>query len=313
MSRRRTFTVLSLVVGATLVAPACGIGDKQSYADRIHLSREKAVDAKVGSGTLTFELAPDPDNPAPIPGGDDEGAAALLAGGSQTMTMSFKVDFDFTKRLAQLTAAEAEGEPTVATVFSGETIFVRRANLRPTERRHWAKLDFTALPDDEPRPLAEELDGPQAVIAAANTLNPIYFVDLALGALAGSIEPVGTEDVAGVSTTKYESNMSIDRVFNELDLEDTELEARLLMVRLLLNRPVDVVPAQFWVDDDGLLRKARFEFSQRIDRDENNDLVITLELPTYGGEIGITTPASDETVEVERYGRMVRAATPRQS
>jgi hypothetical protein len=337
---RRPMAAIAIAIAVAVASAACGIGDKQGYADRIHGARAKAIAAKTGTGTLTFEITPDPDNPRPaadaasggVGGGVGEGGtqpgaagsplgAPLGAGGLMAGKLAFDVEFDFAKNAAQLklnppaaadgaAPAPAAGEVAASTIFSRETIFVRRLNLRPTEKRTWAKLDFTALPDDEPRPAASDLEGPAAAIAAANTINPTFFVDLALGALAGSIKPQGREDVAGVSATKYEANISIDRVFTELDPDDTKLEAQRLMLRLLLNQPTDVRPAEFWVDDEGLLRKARFEFSQRVDRDESNDVVVTLELPTYGAPIAIASPANDQTVEVERYGRMVRAATP---
>jgi len=314
----RPIVVAALLL--TIAVGACGLGDKQRYADRIHGSRAKAVAAKTATGTLTFEITPDPDNPE-----TNLGAGALGQGGQGGQRgggkLTFDVEFDFAASAAQLkphlpAPADPASQPAsaqdmpVTTIFSGETIFVRRLNLRPTEKRAWAKLDFTALPDDEPRPAQSELEGVLSVIAAANTINPTFFVDLSVGALAGSIEPQGREDVGGVSATKYEANISVDRVFTELDPDDEQLEARQLMLRLLLARSTDVRPAQFWVDDEGLLRKARFEFSQRIDRDENNDMVVTLELPTYGAPVTITSPANDQTVQVERYGRLVRAATP---
>jgi hypothetical protein len=335
MINMRKFTSVATIAALALGAGACGLGDKQEHAERIHSARAKAIDSKMAAGTLTYQLTPDPDNPSPVGEGQGGGAAAeLMAQAGAPRSIAFDVAFDFAGRRAQLTAATPAGataEPapdaaalteaavqatmpsTISSVFSGNTIFVRRANLRPTEKRVWAKLDYTRLPDDEDRPLPNELEGTRGVLAAANSINPIYIVDLALGALAGSVEVVGTETVAGVTTTKYESNISVDRVFTELDLNDTELEARTLMLRLLLGRAADVRPAQFWVDDEGLLRKAVFEFSQRVDRNENNDLLITLEIPTYGGQVEIPSPATEETIEVERYGRMVRASSPRES
>jgi hypothetical protein len=331
MTRRRSVLVLALAAAAMLATTACGLGDKQSYAERIHGSQQKAVKAKTASGTLTFEITPDPDNPKLAPEGAEGGAGAgaagaggggaaaalagaggggveaLLGGGSKKA--QFAIDLDFAHRAAQLKPAAAEAE--VSTIFTGERIFVRRLNLRPTEKRIWAKLDFTKLPDDEPRPTRSDLEGDALAIAAANSINPTFFVDLALGALTGSIKPMGQEDVAGVKTSKYESNVSIDRVFTELDPGDTALEARRLMLRLLLNRSTDVGKGEYWVDDEGLLRRARFKFSQRVDRDENNDVVVTMDLTSYGAPVAIASPSADQTVQVERFGRMVRAAVPR--
>lgn len=345
--RRRTACSL---VAASLAVAACGLGTKQDQAEQIHATVAKAVTAKWGQGVVTYTFTPDPDSLPNLPEGAAD--AALGAAAARAMlapsTLAVLVDFDFAAgdalvRAVPTTAAAPSpeaaaaveagivpepapapeaGPPEPRTIFKSDTIFVKRSKLREGERRAWAKLDFRDLPSDEVRPDAEDLEPQEVLLAATNTLNPAYLVPLAGGALAGSVKIVGTEvlELSGpdgvpvpVSTTRYDANTSIDRALTALDLEDEALETRQLVMRLLLGRVPDVRPATFWLDDGGRLRQARFEFAQFLSRRNQPRLEITVAVNHYGGPVEVPAPTADETVQVERYGRMLRAALPRPS
>lgn len=207
-------------------------------------------------------------------------------------------------------AAAVPAAPTEPnTLFHGNTTYVRRTNVRPTERRLWAKLDFARLDDDERPPAVDETPGPSIAVAAANSINPLYLLELTEGVLAGSIERKGEETVNGTTAARYDANVSIDKALADLDLDDDELEIRQLMFRLLRVRD-DVRPASFWVDGEGKLRRARFELRQRIDRNDTNDLTITIDLSAIEPQGEVATPDAEETVVVERFGRLIRSSLP---
>ena len=71
-------------------------------------------------------------------------------------------------------------------------------------------------------------------------------------------------------------------------------------------------PAEYWLDGDGLLRKATFHFEQRLQPRVHNDVVVTVDVPQYGNPVEVAPPTKDETVRVDRYGRFIRASLPRQ-
>ena len=290
-----------------VVAGGCGLGDRQDRAERIRGARATAVQEETASGVLTLELSRDPDMAAAVPAGSD--AAEMLAAVPMSATLAVHVDIDFAAQRARVVPANVPDAG--GSVFDRTTLFVRRSNLRPSEKRVWAKLDFEGLPEDEPRFHPPEDDLNSELIAAATAINPAHVVDLAVGALAGSVTQLGREDLDGVMTTKYEANVSIDRALTELDLDDAHRATRELMLRLLLGLNEDVRPGQFWIDDDGRLRKARLELRQRVSRNESNDLVLTLTLPAYGAAVDIPSPTSEEIVEVGEFGRIVRAALPK--
>lgn len=356
MSRRRS-SLLLLVVA--LVVPACGLGDKQAHAEKIHSAVSETRQAKTGRGLVAYTLTPDPDGgraAAASALGPDPALEAARAAALAPVTLSVEVDFDFSAREALLlaaappppepqeeaaaveavspdaaaasdetqvdeptTPAAAPGEPTA--IFKSDTIFVKRTKLRQGERRTWAKLDYRALPDDEQRPPGDEYAGVPALIAAANTLNPTFLIELAGGVLAGSVKVLGPETLelkgrdgtpTSVASTRYDANVSVDRALTELDLSEEVRATRELQMRLLLGSyPGDLVrPASFWLDAEGRLRQATFEFSQFVSRNESRKLDITLTLAEYGAPVTIAAPVDDETVQVERYGRMIRAGLP---
>ena len=302
----------------------CGLGDRADQAKRIHDTKARAVARGTAVGVLTLTVTPERKGPATA----EEGIAALTGAGGATgpAEMAGNVELQLAEHLAKIALPSGAAATVVVegaapdaapaapasseTVFRGGTILVKRTNLRPTERRTWAKLDLRDLPDNEPRLPKDQLEGATAARTALNSLHPEHVLDLTGGALAGSVRVVGREDVGGVPTTRYKANVSVDRAIEQLDLGEEELEARRLVLRLLLGSNVDVEPGEFWIDDEGLLRRSRITFTQRINRTESNELEIVLELSQYGTEVAIPSPTEDETVEVERYGRLMRASLP---
>jgi hypothetical protein len=347
LASRRPLALSALLLAAG-AAGACGVGDKQQRATVITSAPAKAVAAGSGAGTITIEAKPKSSTSAVQSRTPAAGALAGLAAAGQTVTVP--VRFDFAKGRADIVlalpakapepepepatpapgaAVPAEGEATPPTtllaepaapvdpnastaMFQGDTAFVKRVNRRPAERRVWARLDFGGLPSDERAPDQSDLSAADRLSSFANTINPKYLLDLAEGTLAGSVELVGTEPVAGVSTRHYRANMSIDKATTELDLSDDQVETFQHVFQLVGVRG-DVHKAEYWVDDEGRLRRSRFSFEQRLLPRIHNIVTVTLELAQYGEPVDVVAPTKDETVRVDRYGRFVRAALPRNS
>lgn len=195
-------------------------------------------------------------------------------------------------------------------IFDDYTVYAKRAGLRGTERRVWARLDYRQLPDDESTPDVDEESVEQFrqffMMAPTVTLNPRFLFDLVQGTLAGSVNRLGPETVAGVRTVKYEVNISREKVGRELDLDEDETETREQIFRLL-GITSDLHRAQYWLDDDGLLRRVRYEFNRPLRRDESFTYNVSLELDDYGSKLSAERPHNDVAVGVQRYGRLLRA------
>ena len=301
-------TVFALALGLA-AGTACGIGDKQDLADKIHGSRRAVAEASPAVGTLHLELE------IATEAASDAAALAAAAGagapslaGPPTLTLQISLD-GATRR-----ARAALDDPAVerAALFDDTEVFVRRQNARPTERRTWARLDLASLVETERPITADELEPAQILAAVGATLNPVYLLDLVEGALAGSVERRASEPAGGVDAIRYAANISFDKALTELDFDDDEREVRMRLFHLLGARQ-DVVPASIWIDAEGRLRKLRVELDQRVDRRRSNTLVATLELHGFGGEVALEHPAGEATVTYERFGRLVRSALPVQA
>lgn len=292
-----------------LTTTACGIGDKQQEADRIHASRQAVAEAGPAGGLLTYELR---QNAAQT--SEDDRAAQLAAitgaggvpGGN---TVAVPVVLDGRSRRARVSFPTTEGAVERTTTFDDTKLFARRQNARATERRTWAALDLDRIIENEPPLALREMTPPTVLNAVASTINPVYLLELVEGTLAGSVERRGTETVAEEPLARYEANISFDKALTELDFDDEEREVRLRLFRLL-RATKDVVPAQIWLDGTGRLRRLELELEQQVDRQRRLDLLVTLELSTFGDATPLDLPPDEAIVTYERFGRLVRAAQP---
>jgi hypothetical protein len=310
--RARGRRIIGVALGAILAASAagCGIGAKQQEADRIHASRQKVAEHSPATGTVTYELEVSRSAMADLEP-DERAQLAAAIGGAATgkPTIAIQVGLDGGGRRARASLAAPEGSLERTTVFADNEILVRRQNARSTERRTWAKLDIERIVENE-RPLdLREMTPANVLAAVASTVNPVFLVELTEGALAGSVERKGPDTVAGVAVTRYDANISFDKAMTELDFDDEEREVRLRLFRLL-GASKDVVPARFWLDDEGRLRRLRVELEQRMTRQRTNTLVVTVELSAFGEDAPLDPPAPESIVSYDRFGRLVRAALP---
>lgn len=331
----RPLTTVALGAVALALTSGCGVGDKQDQADIITRTPEVAVSKGTASGTLTIESTPKRSTSSLRTAAPAAAAAALGASGDASLIAPVRFDFAGGRSevvvsfapsappaeapAADAPPADAPAEPAApaspppsgtTAVFARDVAYVQRVNRRPAERRIWAGLDFGALPSDEAAPDQADISDAERLYAVATTINPRYLLELAEGALAGSVELVGAEDIGGVRTQHYRANMSIEKATSEVDLDEDEIETRRQIFRLA-GIGGDVHKAEFWVDGEGQLRRSRFVLEQRLFPRVNNRVTVTLDLTAYGEPLELQAPAKEETVRVDRYGRFVRAVLPR--
>lgn len=334
--------LVAVALAAMLALGACGLGDRERDAERIRAAR--GVVAKTGArvGTITYELRLHPRSRAQtanLLGGAVAPSLRLEAGivvdakADRAEVRFAPTDFpaapdgggEEDQAAAALAAVGGDGgeaappppveppvppaERPVAVIFDGSTVYIRRQNLRPTERRTWARLDFAQLSDEEPRPPADDLAGNASLVALATTVNPVHLLDAVTGALAGSTRNRGPATIDGATFTRYTANVSFERATTERDLEEKEASTRANIFRLLSFRQ-DIVPAQFWLADDGSLRRMKLEIPQRVTRRRSDRLLVTLDIQAPAAAPPAGQPAKEETVTYQSYGRLIRAATP---
>lgn len=329
--------VAAVALSLSLTA-GCSIGERQRLADLVHGTRDLAAKQPAMAGSLTYDLQLHPRSLAETAGllGVEPGPLVLTAevvieAGAGRSEVRFGPDgLPVIEGEAPPTAQVAEADPAatdapatapaeaagealatpVAALFDDATVFVKRQNARPRERRTWARLDYAALPDAEARPPSDDLAGVASLVAAATTVNPAHLLDLAAGTLAGSTKLIGPATLEdGTAVRRLGANVSIEKALAARDLDDEEVETRLQVLRLL-GVQSDVVPATFWLLPDDSLRRLRIKLPQRVNRRRSDHLVVTLDLIGPAPTAVAADPAEDETVTYERYGRLLRAAVP---
>lgn len=162
------------------------------------------------------------------------------------------------------------------------------------------KLDLLQIPGDKPwvaldlARLAAALGLPAKGLGALFTLDPAAQLR-ALEAAKG-LEQVGEEDVAGAKTTHYRGTFKLSDFIATLPAgERKEAEDAIAAIEKFSPQSgssfSDPVPADLWVDEDGVTRR----------------LVSTAKLPAQGGQPGGTVK---QTYELSDFGVALDAAPP---
>jgi hypothetical protein len=298
--RRHVGRALAGTAILVLLASGCGIQEKKENADRIRDSIEKLAEQGTASARLTFSITVI-DRPR-----DAAGAPILQQAveGMRTPEVATELALDYRQRLAQTALPSASpDQPAIAfQVFAGDVIYQRRLNQGgegTTGGRQWVMLDFGDQYDDRENKHAQGF-GTQG-------LNPAWLVDLVGGALMGSVEEAGADDVGGVPTTRYRVNFSWDDAFDDVDEDERD---GFIAASTMLGIPEKVVKGEIWLDADGLPRRIRADVRQQRDRNEELELHYTLELLEFGVAAEIAIPGGDEVSEVTDLGGIMQATNP---
>ncbi len=232
-------------------------------------------------------------------GGGAEGVNALAAAaekatdaGSSAMTMSMSVDvggqgfslegegaFDFEKHVGEMTMTmEGDGLPQAVEV---EIIIV--------DEYAYMKMP----PELAPGGGWFRTEVASSAGAGANQLgqDPSQYLDFLRGASEGEIEELGTEEIDGVSTTHYEAELQIDKILEQAP--DQEAADELKEQLDAFGGEIDAIPADVWIDDDGLPRRMKMTMSVEAGG-QTADVDITVDLFDYGLEVDVKPPKKFE-------------------
>jgi len=290
-----------------VVVSACGLGEKQRYADTIISSAEVAREAGTAVGTFSVDFTVVDFTPTLVEGAGAVGGGLSVGQEAEVEELKnfdfpevrFPVEIDLDAGRARLLFPTVDtGELAPLVIFSGTTAWVRRSSTVGSARP-WAKLDFARLDEENNRRRGEELLEALGIPAVAG-INPVIFLELLSGTLAGSVEVIGPEDLEGGAATVYEANVSRDKVKRELDFSDDELESRQNLFRSLSIRQ-SIHESRFWLSDDGRPRRVEVTMQQAAGRKSRFDVKLTLDLEQFGTGSPIEVPASDDTVLLDGW------------
>lgn len=298
----RRNSAVALTLGCLLVT-ACGIGDKAELEELITGAPERFGSENV-RGVLRVES-----RLLEAPTGAGIGGAAAPAGGQrpelpedglplQSAQRAFSVDVAASR--ASLTP-EGGSRPTV--LIEDLVWFGRRAGVPDDDARPWARLDLADLAEDagEIQPFSEQ------AAAAIAALHPAIVIDLAAGALTGSIERLGAETVAGVETTRYGANFAIDKALGDVRRRRYPEDRRERVDELveLLGIDGEVHPGEVWLDADGRIRRLTLRLVQRPATRVELAMVVTLEVTEIGGAYLAEPPTPQQVLSVDSVVRFV--------
>jgi hypothetical protein len=118
-----------------------------------------------------------------------------------------------------------------------------------------------------------------------------------LGYLHGArnVDVVGTEKVAGASTTRYEGDVDLARVFVQTHTEAAEdAEATIEQLRGQLGE-IDV-SFDVWIDDGGAMRRMDLAFDPR---EGDGGFRVRVNVREIGAELDVEVPSEDEVVDLQ--------------
>lgn len=247
---------------ATTAAATDGAGtvSDQEILDRLAEAQEATQAAGTAGFSLTQEITG-------IPGEATEATEADTGGEGRGLATSAEGSLDFDTGGLRMTitnqaATSLPGGGEVELLVDGETLYIRS----PDTGGQW--LSLPAADQD----IDDELD-------------PTGLLD-DLTEAAVSAEEVGTEEIRGVETTRYEVTVDLEQ---QLEAATEPEEQEQLQRRIdTLGNPL--VPTSLWIDADGRLRRQANEIT--IAGPDGEEVVVsqTIEFYDFGTDVDLDPP-----------------------
>jgi hypothetical protein len=281
VTRRITWLLVPLLI---LPATACGLGEKEAYADRVIAAPRAAIERGTVAGTITsyVELVK-----APFELDQATGRAT-----------GFSTPF-----VADLGAHRSQLE-TSQLLHDDLVIHLRRADAEENDARPFITLDVTDLPENAGLPF--QVRGAYMLPFAVFTLPPTVLVDLMGGALTGSLRSLGTDDIDGTRVTGYSGRFDLDKMVtdtfdDEFDDDRTEGVEHAFDI---LDIPGRVHAGKVWLDGDGLPRRFEITFDQKPRRQWTFEVTMTIDFLAWGDPVAFEVPGNDDTIRIGSLSRL---------
>jgi hypothetical protein len=261
----------ALTVVALLLVPACS---QASAQERIALAATKTQDA----GTARMAMKMD------------------MLGGAQDVSVTAEGVADFASQKVAMTMdlgalGEQAGMGKMEMVSEGTTVYMKFPNHKqlglPTA---WLKMDLEKMAG---------LEGMESLSQMNN--DPSQSLEMLRG-VSDEIEEVGTEDVRGTSTTHYKADINVDKALAEMPEE-----ARASFKRVYADLGVQTLPAELWLDDEGLLRRQKVTVDMSKAKgaaaagpQAPTEMVMDIEFYDFGAEVDAEPPPASEVTDFDQ-------------
>ena len=234
--------------------------------------------------------------------------------GAETATLQGEGAFDYHARRGRMTldlgelgaalgAAGATGVGQVELIFDGTTFYMKLAELSQLipGAKPWLKLDLEALGKQEGVNL-----GQLQQLSQGDPTQALSYLRA-----AGEFAKVGTELVRGVETTHYKGTLDLDEVAAKLPADQ-----RKSVEDVISQAGLARIPAEAWIDGDGLLRKMTLVYAGVPGQGQAQgkaSLTLTIELFDFGSKVEIKPPPADQVSDLgellKSFGQGVGGAT----
>lgn len=148
--------------------------------------------------------------------------------------------------------------------------------------------------------------GGNTALGIGGTTNPTKILAY-LEKISSSVDTVGTETIRGVETTHYHANIDFAKVVNAEDVPPALHDAL-----SQIDSMIGTVPADVWIDGNGLLRRARFEmnFASFVSgatgasgaSGPGPTLTMQLDLYDFGTPVNVEAPPPDQVAHLPSLG-----------
>ena len=280
----KRLVALALVVLA--VAPACGLGQKEGFADLIAASTDLAIGEGTVAGTLSSSIRV---TKAPI--------ALPPEALAQTIEASTPFVADLASRRSLLQDTNLVHDDLV--------VHVRRADAEENDARPWLTLDMRDLDEDASLPFSNS--DPVRMPYMAFAIPPAVLLDLVAGALTGSLESIGTDEVEGVAVRGYRANFDVQKMLTDTREDAYDEEHREAVERTFETLDIDssVHKGTVWIDEQGRPRRASFELVSKPRRRWAFEMTVTMDLLEWGAPVTIDLPTVQESVRISSINRLM--------
>ena len=209
---------------------------------------------------------------------------------SQQISVNGQGAFDYANRRGTLNLTLPLGGrlARIESVIVGDVVYQKYppelARQLPGSKP-WLKLDLAEI---------SRRGGNFGGLSQGQAGDPTQALQFLKGA-ADDVTKVGEEQVRGADTTHYRATLDLGRAAEQAGNDKAAVD------RLIKQLGSRTVPADLWIDEEGRLRKMRYEVAFQGSGGQNppaqGKAATTIELFDFGTEVRATPPPADQVVD----------------
>ena len=213
-----------------------------------------------------------------------------------TLTIPGHGQFDYKTREGRMTldygdalsAAGQNGSGAMEILTKGDLVYLKSPLLSKAvgASTPWVSLDVTKL--------GQIAGVDTSSLQQVNEGDPAQ--TLVYLKAAGSVDEQGTEDVGGVSATKYHAIIDVNRI-SGLAPADQRAAVAASVKSLKQQYGIKKLPMDVWLDGQGLPRKLFYALSTK-EQGENVKTSLTMNLSDYGVDVNVQPPPASQVTDL---------------